>query len=293
MSVSLREIYDKIQKNSNEDISIFSNREDIDNSYRSLEMLRSILNVLNQERELAEEGVTLSCSQHSSFNTEDIGLDLSKLDETVDRIKPLRCSSVQRKDCTCQALSSCECNTRTLTCDEVVTYSSSVLCSSRTTAEVSCQCNTQSGSNVYYYVYYYTYSYVTGYYTYSYYYSYVTYSYYISLPSGSTCIVGGSSGSTISGTAYAVGTSYAYATGSATGTGYYYYNTAVCASRTTYSTSCECNSRTTVNPCTCNTRSEALCPSRTTCSCDTVCTCDTVKEFGYYSSNMSLRSKSR
>jgi hypothetical protein len=279
MSVSLREIYNKIEDQSNEDLTEFNFEETLNSNdkYKSLKALQEIVNTLNKER--SDKSNNISCVEHKSFEIKDDTLTLNKIENKIPSIASMTCEELVRKDCTCESLGGCECDTRTMTCESVVSYSDSVLCTSRTTANSSCECNNVGATGTYYYIYYYTYAYITGY----------SCGCQVVAYLGSTLCYNNNEGyngctcAAVYPVCYcnSVYATYAYTTGSTTGTSYYYYNYALCASRTTYSTSCECNSRTTTNPCSCNTRSEALCATREGCTCNQVCTCNTVKEFEF------------
>jgi hypothetical protein len=257
MSISLREMYNQIKSQSNEDINQIVPESEISelNSYKSLEALRTILNKLDEERNADSDDTNelVTCDEHTSFSFKGDKVSLHKIKTFIPKITNLSCNSDIIKKCECESLAGCECNTRTLTCSSVLSYSVTPACSSRTTATTSCGCQ---------------YVGATGYG--SYYSSGYTYVYYYTTCTCDTAI-GRSYYDTVENYGYSSGYTYYYS---------YYYTTTYCTSRTTYSVTCECKTRTTTNPCSCNTRSEGLCSSRIGCSCDQVCYCNTVKQFG-------------
>jgi hypothetical protein len=289
MSVSLREMYDKIRTQSNEDISKFISNEEINelDSYKSLESLKTLLNKLDEERSASKDDSEniVACTDHTSFAIKNDKISLNKVKEVIPKIKRMSCMSDIIQQCDCQVLTGCECNTRTLTCDSVVSYSVTPVCNSRTVDVVSCDCNGVTATGTNYYYYYYTYvAYYTSYY-------YVYYRAVIGMSATDNGCSSKSYGSACGVVSYFVYTYVqetacgcnsvpVYSSGTGTGTYYYYYTTYYCTSRTSYKIECNCESRTTTNACACNSRSTGLCVSREGCSCDQVCYCNTVKQFG-------------
>jgi hypothetical protein len=288
MSVSLREIYDKIKSQSNEDISSIISLSSNDSGggeveyYNDLNSLRDLINALDEERSATTDGdVTVSCEEHESFAINTGKLSLKKIHNNITSIKGLVCENNEVKACECESLAGCACNTRTLTCSSVISYSSGGMCPSRTT--YYCACNAAYGLAIggyYYYIYYYCSS------------NSAYYSYTCSCDGVCGCVLRTVSYSDVaSGCILNAATYYSYTCScnaayscscqSVAGYGssayYYYYSyyyyTVSCSSN------CECTSRTTTNPCACNTRSEGLCASRVGCSCDQVCYCNNVKQF--------------
>jgi hypothetical protein len=305
MSLSLRDIYENIKVQSNEDISSENEKE----NYSSLNNIKAILNKLDEER----SDTNVVCNSHESFSINEGRLSLGKINNKVSIIKPLSCIEVIHKDCTCENLAGCNCDTRTLTCNAVNYSESSSICSSRTA--YYCSCDGRTGSGAYYYSYCtcnaasYTYYYVCqcvsqtvavyvkvcscnsdnsyGYYcscngekkaTYGYYCSCNTLTRDCDCNSLSYYSYSCGCNQAASYPDYCACASVGYSTYSS-GTYYYYYTDYSIS--LTCSGNCDCVSRTTYHSCTCNSRSEALCSSRQGCSCNQVCECDSLdKEFG-------------
>lgn len=303
--ISLKDVYDQLIAKGDYDVSKAK--------YKDLNDLKDLLNNLNDKRNLKEDSdnIPIRCTSHTDFSIDNNNLSLSKIQNKIDNVKALSCTSKQVDTCTCQSNIGCECEGRTPTCDSVVSYSPSSTytsysdyycdCNSRT--GYYCDCNSRTSTIAYYYC-----------------------SCDSRLGSGYSCdcnSVQGSQCSCNSRTASyyyyctcnckgqdsshctAAGNYYSRASYDASTYYYYYYNYGhhypysdtiyspsyysastyssysdnVCGCNSRTGSSCSCNSRTTTNPCACNTRTEALCASRIGCSCNAVCDCNTVKLF--------------
>jgi hypothetical protein len=109
--------------------------------YDSLNELKEMLNSMNEVRNESY------CPEHTDFSmpVENYGneVNTNTVFKRLPNIKSL-CSSEQLYTCDCNNNITCECHTRTLTCDKVTNPQVSAICSSRTTYSVDTVCSSRT-----------------------------------------------------------------------------------------------------------------------------------------------------